>query len=75
MMRRDRPDIVYVHQGAQRIYDIVAAISRAGYSCRYLSGYYYREDGLPERLLAALPVRWTGRLRARLTVAAPVEAP
>lgn len=46
-----RPDIVYIHHGAARIYDTVVAIGDAGYSCRYLAGYYYVENGLPERLL------------------------
>lgn len=64
-MRR-RPDIVYVHHGAARIYDTVAAIGRAGYECRYLAGYYYVENGLPERLLRAVGAHRTlDRLRRR----------
>lgn len=57
------PDIVYVHHGAARIYDTVVAIGDAGYSCRYLSGYYYFENGLPERLLRFVRAR---RILARL---------
>lgn len=64
-MRR-RPDIVYVHHGAARIYDVVAVIGRLGYACRYLSGYYYLENGWPERLLRALGARRTlARLKRR----------
>lgn len=66
MRRGHSVDVVYVHQGAQRIYDTVGAIARAGYSCRFLAGYYYREDGFPERVLRAIPGRWAAQLRARL---------
>jgi starch synthase len=60
------PDIVYVHHGAARVYDTVAAIRKAGYDCRYLAGYYYKETGLPERLLRLLGARRTlDRLRRR----------
>lgn len=63
---RKRPDIVYVHQGAPRVYEIVHAIIRAGYSCRFLSGYYYKERALPERLLKSLPGRRAARTYASL---------
>ena len=66
MSRRPRPDVIYVHQGVQRIYDSVAAVTRAGYSCRFLSGYYHKPGALPERLLDALPGRAAARLRDRL---------
>ncbi|MEX2454896.1 MAG: glycosyltransferase family 4 protein [Rhodospirillaceae bacterium] len=66
MTRRPRPDVVYVHQGAQRIYDIVASIAAAGYSCRLLAGYYHYGDGLPERLLRRFPGSRARRLEARL---------
>ena len=66
MSRRPRPDVIYVHQGVQRIYDSIAAVTRAGYSCRFLSGYYHKPGALPERLLDALPGRAAARLRDRL---------
>lgn len=63
---RTRPDIVYIHHGAARIYDTVVAIGDAGYSCRYLAGYYYVENGLPERLLRAVGAHATlDRLKRR----------
>jgi alpha-maltose-1-phosphate synthase len=65
-MSRNRPDVVYVHHGAPRIYEIVHAIVRSGHSCRLLSGYYFRENGLPERILRQLPQRWTIKLLANL---------
>lgn len=65
-MPRNRPDVVYVHQGAPRIYEIVHAIVKSGYSCHLLSGYYFREDGWPERILRHLPRGWTARLLANL---------
>ena len=65
-MATARPDIVYVHHGAARIYDTVVAIGRAGYSCRYLAGYYFDENGLPERLLRRLGAqRALARLKRR----------
>lgn len=66
MMSRTRPDVVYVHHGAPRVYEIVHAIEKSGYSCRLLSGYYFREDGWPERILRRLPQRWTASLLANL---------
>tara|TARA_R110000868_G_scaffold32036_8_gene116942 strand:+ start:6517 stop:7773 length:1257 start_codon:yes stop_codon:yes gene_type:complete len=65
-MARDRPDIVYVQQGVPRVYEIVNAIRKSGYSCRYISGYYYRQNGWPERMLRALPGRWADKLTATL---------
>lgn len=65
-MPRSRPDVVYVHQGAPRIYEIVHAIVKSGYSCHLLSGYYYREDGFPESVLSRLPFGWARKLRATL---------
>ena len=61
-----RPDVIYVHHGAPRIYEIVHAIVRSGYSCRLLSGYYFRESGFPERLLHRFPFGWAKTLRANL---------
>lgn len=66
MMARNRPDVVYVHQGAPRIYEIVHAIVRSGYSCHLLSGYYFRENGFPERILRRLPFGWAKKLQANL---------
>lgn len=65
-MSRARPDVVYVQPGVPRVYEIVNAIVKSGYSCRYLSGYYYRENGLPERLLRLLPQRWTAGIFATM---------
>ena len=65
-MSRPRPDVVYVQPGVPRVYEIVNAIVESGYSCHYLSGYYYREDGLPERFLRLLPRRWTNGLFATM---------
>lgn len=70
-----RPDIVYVHHGAARIYDTVVAIRRAGYSCLYLSGYYYFENGLFERTLRLLGAhRLLARLRRRHHLDLPPDA-
>lgn len=65
-MSRPRPDVVYVQPGVPRVYEIVNAIAKSGYSCRYLSGYYYRENGLPERMLRLLPRRWTDGIFATM---------
>lgn len=61
-MARPRPDVIYVHQGVPRVYEIVNAIVQSGYSCRLLSGYYYRKDGWAERLLKRLPPRWAEKI-------------
>jgi hypothetical protein len=65
-MAQNRPDILYIHHGVPRVYEIVNAIVKCGYSCRYLSGYYYRENGWPETLLRRLPARWTVRILAKM---------
>lgn len=65
-MSRPRPDVLYIQPGVPRVYEIVNAIVKSGHSCRYLSGYYYREDGLPERLLRLLPRRWTDGIFATM---------
>lgn len=65
-MSRPRPDVVYVQPGVPRVYEIVNAIVKSGHSCRYLCGYYYREDGIPERLLRLLPRRWTAGMFAAM---------
>lgn len=56
-MARQRPDVMYVQQGVPRVYEIVNAIIKSGYSCRFVAGYYYRENGWLERLLRSLPGR------------------
>lgn len=65
-MPRSRPDVVYVNQGAPRIYEIVHAIVKSGYSCHLLSGYYFHEDRIPERILQRLPFGWSKKLLANL---------
>lgn len=65
-MARFRPDVVYVHHGVPRVYEIVNAIVESGYSCRLLCGYYYREDGCVEKLLRSLPGRWAAKLSGNL---------
>lgn len=61
-MARPRPDIVYVNQGNARVYQTVNAILKAGYTCRFLSGYYFRENGWPETILRRLPGHWANRI-------------
>jgi len=61
---RERPDVVFVQQGVPRVYEIVNALIKSGYSCRFIAGYYYRENGWLERLLRCLPGR-----RAKNTIA------
>lgn len=65
-MARNRPDIIYIHHGHPRVYQTVNAIVKSGYSCRYLSGYYYRENGWPETFLRWLPTRWTANILAKM---------
>jgi alpha-maltose-1-phosphate synthase len=74
---RERPDVVYVQQGVPRVYEIVNAIIKSGYSCRYVAGYYYRENGWFERLLHHLPGRrvqnMTAALKRRHLAALPAD--
>lgn len=65
-MPRNRPDVVYVHHGAPRIYEIVHAIEKSGHTCHLLSGYYFKETGWPERFLQKLPFGWASKLLANM---------
>src|SRR5262249_21233950 len=54
-------DLLVSHPGNPRVYDMVAALRRAGFSVRFATGYYFDPRG-PEALL---PGRLHRRLRRR----------
>ncbi len=55
MMPDTRPDILVSHPGNARVYDMVAALTRAGLRVHFATGFYYEPDGLAARLARHLP--------------------
>jgi glycosyltransferase involved in cell wall biosynthesis len=64
---RSRQRILVHHPGTNHLaYELVAGLQEGGYACDFHTGFFYKREGTPARLVAMLPAGTRDRLEREL---------